>query len=188
MRQLFIFTLLISGFTATEISLEVNVPWCEIKIRDFAASWSHVNGTLWEYPGSTSPDGPTCVAYRLHCNGFCSVTIPENTILQIEGEAIYTGYHFIGWEGDLPSMVHPFPFLVDTTLGAGPYHLRAICDANTCSPGLRWCFDQCVDRNTDTNNCGECGTVCDAGLDCDNGSCVNGSVNSTTTVDVPCVA
>jgi hypothetical protein len=41
---------------------------------------------------------------------------------------------------------------------------------------LRWetqCGSECVDRQTDTQNCGQCGRACDAGQLCSEGACVD---------------
>ncbi len=40
-----------------------------------------------------------------------------------------------------------------------------------CDIGLTNCFGQCVDTNSDPNNCGECGTECSGGQVCNFGSC-----------------
>jgi hypothetical protein len=61
------------------------------------------------------------------------------------------------------------------------------CCTGTCSPdascditpaictgmGLEFCDGACVDDDTDENNCGACGTTCDAGDVCCGGTCVD---------------
>jgi hypothetical protein len=47
--------------------------------------------------------------------------------------------------------------------------------STTCSPGYTQCAGNCIDTNTDVNNCGACGTVCPAAINgtaqCDDGTC-----------------
>ncbi|MEW5896558.1 MAG: hypothetical protein AB1668_02605 [Nanoarchaeota archaeon] len=45
-----------------------------------------------------------------------------------------------------------------------------VCEA-VCAPGLTLCNGQCVNLQTDKDNCGSCGTVCSNGQVCSNGAC-----------------
>ena len=84
----------------------------------------------------------------------------------------------LGKCGDVPP-----PPCVPTTCEA----LEAICgpmpdgcgvtlQCGICSRGLTCCSGQCVDTQTDNNNCGECGTVCDVAnfFECSVGLCQTG--------------
>jgi len=52
----------------------------------------------------------------------------------------------------------------------------------TCCPsGFTGCDPSCTDTQTDSNNCGTCGTACSAEQDCDQGSCVTPTTTTTTT-------
>jgi len=42
----------------------------------------------------------------------------------------------------------------------------------SCAPGFNRCGDQCVNLNTDSNNCGECGNVCSPLYECRIGHCI----------------
>jgi hypothetical protein len=42
-----------------------------------------------------------------------------------------------------------------------------------CKAGLFRCGTGCVDRQTDKNNCGVCGTICTGMKTCQNGVCSN---------------
>lgn len=47
------------------------------------------------------------------------------------------------------------------------------CNGNCCPAENTCCFGtNCVNRNTDNNNCGVCGTVCTSGHSCVNGMCI----------------
>jgi hypothetical protein len=40
-----------------------------------------------------------------------------------------------------------------------------------CDKGLKCCIDICVDLDTDSDNCGACGNVCESPATCEQGSC-----------------
>ena len=44
-------------------------------------------------------------------------------------------------------------------------------DGAACGPGESCCFAQCISTDSDPNNCGGCGLVCNFGDTCTNGSC-----------------
>jgi hypothetical protein len=44
-------------------------------------------------------------------------------------------------------------------------------DEITCAAGLDICAGACTDLSTDLANCGECGNICDAGEECQQGLC-----------------
>ena len=48
---------------------------------------------------------------------------------------------------------------------------NADCTLPVCAPGLTECNGECVDLQTDVNNCGQCGRVCNTGEECGSGSC-----------------
>ncbi len=60
------------------------------------------------------------------------------------------------------------------------------CDTNFCADGESTCDGVCVDLNTDTNNCGECGNTCDDGETCNDGECLLDCVGGTTSCDNVC--
>ena len=47
------------------------------------------------------------------------------------------------------------------------------CGGQTCRPGTACCSNQCVDLQSDQNNCGACGNICPAGKACCSGGCVD---------------
>jgi hypothetical protein len=53
-------------------------------------------------------------------------------------------------------------------------------ESANCDAGQLCCKGKCVNPSTDANNCGSCGTKCDAGF-CQSGKCVNCTVCSTCT-------
>jgi hypothetical protein len=59
----------------------------------------------------------------------------------------------------------------------GSYNLTVDCQVD-CPDGLTECNGECVDLNTDVNNCGECGNLCEfphAEASCVDGVCVMGA-------------
>ena len=45
------------------------------------------------------------------------------------------------------------------------------CDNDPyCPEDLSWCWAQCVNLMSDENNCGSCDNVCNAGVDCTQGT------------------
>ncbi|HEY1554565.1 MAG TPA: hypothetical protein VGF94_06990 [Kofleriaceae bacterium] len=59
--------------------------------------------------------------------------------------------------------------------------------AHSCAPPLMRCGDVCVDTNSDVENCGACGTTCEADQACSQGTCscagTGGMLCSGTCVD-----
>ena len=61
-----------------------------------------------------------------------------------------------------------------TVTGSRPGRVAAQGDASTCEAGLTDCGGVCVDLQSDMNNCGACGEVCESGLvpvECRSGVC-----------------
>ncbi len=56
--------------------------------------------------------------------------------------------------------------------GATPFCVSNGCAA-TCPAPLEACGNQCINKKSDNNNCGTCGTVCGPGTGCSDGLCVN---------------
>ena len=55
--------------------------------------------------------------------------------------------------------------------GNTPFCVSNGCAA-ACPAPLEACGNQCVNQNSDSNNCGACGIVCPSGQGCSNGTCV----------------
>jgi hypothetical protein len=61
-----------------------------------------------------------------------------------------------------------------TVVGSRPGRASAQSDASTCKSGLTDCGGTCVDLQSDLNNCGACGEICESGLvpvECRSGVC-----------------
>ena len=61
-----------------------------------------------------------------------------------------------------------------TVAGSRPGRASAQGDASTCESGLTDCGGTCVDLQSDFNNCGACGEICESGLvpvECRSGVC-----------------
>ena len=61
-----------------------------------------------------------------------------------------------------------------TVAGSRPGRASAQGDASTCESGLTDCGGTCVDLQSDLNNCGACGEICESGLvpvECRSGVC-----------------
>ena len=61
-----------------------------------------------------------------------------------------------------------------TVAGSRPGRAAAQADASTCESGLTDCGGVCVDLQSDLNNCGACGEICESGLvpvECRSGVC-----------------
>lgn len=56
--------------------------------------------------------------------------------------------------------------------GQGPIDAGLACSSGTCPNGLTCCSDFCTDISLDRNNCGQCGTVCDASELCTGTACI----------------
>jgi len=75
----------------------------------------------------------------------------------------------------------PGATLVDQDPHYGPQHCYNL--QNQCTAPQTNCNGQCVNTNTDNNNCGICGNECDIGLTCTNGQCQpSGGGGGTSTV------
>lgn len=61
-------------------------------------------------------------------------------------------------------------YLINYVFKGGPEPPPNCC--GDCPGGLVDCGGQCVDINSDENNCGSCNTPCPAGYICQSGSCV----------------
>jgi hypothetical protein len=83
--------------------------------------------------------------------------------------------------GGADASVDADPSAPDAGVDAGPNDPDASVDATlpvdalVCDPPLTECFGECVDTETDPDNCGACGTVCGTGL-CEMGECVGETV------------
>src|SRR5215207_2977236 len=61
-----------------------------------------------------------------------------------------------------------------TVAGSRPGRVAAQGDASACEAGLTDCGGICVDLQSDMNNCGACGEICESGLvpvECRSGVC-----------------
>jgi hypothetical protein len=58
---------------------------------------------------------------------------------------------------------------------------------DTCSGRLLECYQSCVDPKFDPQNCGACGTVCDAGELCSAGQCATTCLGGSTLCGARCV-
>src|SRR4051794_7306023 len=58
---------------------------------------------------------------------------------------------------------------------------------NSCDPELKACGLRCVDARFDPQNCGDCGTVCDAGTLCSGGKCAVACLGGSTQCGSRCV-
>ena len=129
-----------------------------------------------------SPDGPVCD------NGSCVPCTPQDDVC---GEGTYCDPNNTCVPGCLDQEDCPANLTCDTNNNVcvgcvqdTDCGLGTVCDMGTCvpgctqqqpcQPGFACCSDECVDIDTDPNNCGMCGNVCsfaNATAVCDMGSC-----------------
>ncbi|MCC7535738.1 MAG: hypothetical protein IT379_05975 [Deltaproteobacteria bacterium] len=57
---------------------------------------------------------------------------------------------------------------------------RDCADCGGCPTGLFDCGSGCIDIDVDTQNCGVCGLICQAGETCAEGECVPPAVDGAT--------
>jgi hypothetical protein len=65
-----------------------------------------------------------------------------------------------------------FDDLTSGSFDGGPVPLGPTCDPTPpCALGCSMCSGACVDLTSDSNNCGGCGTICNATFTCQSGMC-----------------
>ena len=117
------------------------------------------------------------------CNGFCTTTTADSSNCGACGTACTSGTPCIDGGCGLAS-------------AGGACTSAAQCSSGTCTGGVcvsgcpvgqLMCGTVCVNEQTDQNNCGACGTVCNAGTTCTSGVCVTSFCAGGTVCNGVCV-
>ena len=136
---------------------------------------------LVEYKMQAAGDTDACSGTS--CSGFCTTTSADSSNCGACGTACTSGTPCIDGGCGLASV-------------GGACTSAAQCSSGTCTAGVCvsgcpagqvMCGNVCVNEQTDQNNCGACGTVCNAGTTCTSGVCVTSFCAGGTVCSGVCV-
>jgi collagen type VII alpha len=135
---------------------------------------------LVEYKMQAAGDTDACSGTS--CNGFCTTTAADPSNCGTCGTACTSGQACASGACTGAAIT----CTTSAQCPSGQSCIGGVCAAG-CPAGQMLCGTVCVNEQTDSNNCGACGTVCNAGTTCTSGACVTSFCAGGTVCSGICV-